>query len=62
MLWIERWYGSGGKEGFEGWSILEAESRNLVSYLGRGVSSEAVTEIVMAHNSIQGAYNAKEWK
>lgn len=54
MLWIERWYGSGGKEGFEGWSILEAESRNLIAYLGRGVGSESVSRIVQAHNAILG--------
>lgn len=62
MLWIERWYGSGGKEWLEGWSILEAESRNLVAYLGRGVTSEAVTEIVMAHNTSHEVFHAKEWK
>ena len=54
MLWIERWYGSGGKEGFEGWSILEAESRNLIAYLGREVSSESVSKIVQAHNAVFG--------
>ena len=54
MLWIERWYGSGGKEGFEGWSILEAESRNMVAYLGRGISSDSVAKIVQAHNAVFG--------
>ena len=49
--WIERWYGSGGKEGLEGWSILDAESRTLVVHLGRNVDSETVTAIVMAHNA-----------
>ena len=49
--WIERWHGSGGKEGLEGWSILDAESRALVAYLGRNVDSETVTAIVMAHNA-----------
>lgn len=60
MLWIERWCGSGGKEGFEGWSILEAESRNLITYLGREVSSESVSEIVQAHNAafgLEGKFN-----
>ena len=60
MLWIERWYGSGGKEGFEGWSILEEESRNLIAYLGREVSSESVSEIVQAHNAVfelEGKFN-----
>ena len=49
--WIERWHGSGGKEGLEGWSILDAESRALVAYLGRNVDSETVTAITMAHNT-----------
>jgi hypothetical protein len=49
--WIERWYGSGGKDGYEGWSILDADSRALVAYLGREVNSQAVTAIVMAHNT-----------
>lgn len=53
--WIERWHGSGGKEGHEGWSILDADSRALVAYLGRDVDSEAVTAIVMAHNSAHPA-------
>ena len=51
MLWTGRWYGSGGEDWFEGWSILEEESRNLVAYLGKGVSSEAVSEIIQAHNN-----------
>ena len=49
--WIERWYGSGGKDGYEGWSIVSKEGRGLVAYLGRNVESGAVTEIVMAHNA-----------
>ena len=49
--WIERWYGSGGKDGYEGWSIVNKEDRGLVAYLGRNVESGAVTEIVMAHNA-----------
>lgn len=58
MLWFQRWYGSGGKEGFEGWSIIEVESRNLVAYLGRDISSEVVTEIVMSHNATHSAFCA----
>ena len=53
--WIERWYGSGGKEGYEGWSIVSKEGRSLVAYLGRGVEPDAVTEIVMAHNAAPAA-------
>ncbi len=49
--WIERWHGSGGKDGYEGWSIVNQEGRGLVAYLGRNVESGAVTEIVMAHNA-----------
>ena len=49
--WIERWYGSGGKEGYEGWSIVSKEDRSLVAYLGRDVKPGAVTKIVMAHNA-----------
>ena len=49
--WIERWYGSGGKDGYEGWSIVNKDGRCLVAYLGRNVESGAVTEIVMAHNA-----------
>lgn len=50
--WVERWHGSGGAKGHEGWSILNAETRELVSYLGRGVESAAVTEIVQTHNEL----------
>ena len=53
--WIERWYGSGSKEGYEGWSIVSKEGRSLVAYLGRGVEPGAVTEIVMAHNAAPAA-------
>lgn len=48
-LWRERWFGSGGKEGYEGWSIVGG--RELIAYLGREISSEAVSAIVMAHNA-----------
>ncbi|MBH0073899.1 hypothetical protein I6E78_18305, partial [Pseudoalteromonas sp. NZS127] len=57
--WIERWYGSGGKDGYEGWSIVNKEGRGLVSYLGRNVESGAVTEIVMAHNATLAAPTAQ---
>ncbi len=53
--WIERWHGSGGKDGYEGWSIVNKDDRALVAYLGRGVDSEAVTKIVMAHNATSAA-------
>ena len=53
--WMECWYGSGGKEGYEGWSIVSKEGRSLVAYLGRGVEPDAVTEIVMAHNAAPAA-------
>ena len=57
--WIERWYGSGGKDGYEGWSIVNKEDRGLVAYLGRNVESGAVTEIVMAHNAAIAAPTAQ---
>lgn len=57
--WIERWYGSGGKDGYEGWSIVNKEGRGLVAYLGRNVESGAVTEIVMAHNATLAAPTAQ---
>lgn len=47
--WRERWHGSGGASGLEGWSIVSG--RALIAYIGRGVSSEAVSAIVMAHNT-----------
>lgn len=53
--WIERWHGSGGKDGYEGWSIVNKDDRAMVAYLGRGVYSEAVTKIVMAHNATRAA-------
>lgn len=49
--WIERWYGSGGKEGYEGWSIVNKDDRALVAYLGRNVEAAVVTQIVMTHNA-----------
>lgn len=49
--WRERWYGSGGISGLEGWSIVDDRTNALIAYLGREVSSEAVSEIVMAHNA-----------
>lgn len=57
--WIERWHGSGGKDGYEGWSIVNKEGRGLVAYLGRNVESGAVTEIVMAHNATLAAPTAQ---
>lgn len=57
--WIERWYGSGGKDGYEGWSIVSKEGRGLVAYLGRDVESGAVTEIVMAHNATLASTTAQ---
>lgn len=61
-MWIQRWYGSGGKEGYEGWSIIDAETRELISYLGRDVSSEVVSELVRINNEIEKAFQTKEWK
>lgn len=49
--WIERWYGSGGKDGYEGWSIVNKDDRALVAYLGRNVEAAVVTQIVMTHNA-----------
>lgn len=56
--WIERWHGSGGKESHEGWSIVDANTRELVAYLGSGVESDAVSEIVMTHNASIAASQA----
>lgn len=54
--WIERWYGSGGKDGYEGWSIVHAKNRSLIAYLGRDVDSDAVTDLVEAHNTAARAW------
>lgn len=50
--WRERWHGSGGVSGLQGWSIINDRTSELVAYLGTNVSSDAVSEIVMAHNSV----------
>lgn len=54
-MWVQRWYGSGGKEGYEGWSIVDAETRELISYFGRDIESEVVTALVMIHNEVEKA-------
>ena len=48
--WVERWHGSGGKEFWEGWSILNAANREMIAHLGPDVGPDAVRGIVAAHN------------
>lgn len=48
--WVERWHGSGGKEFWEGWSILNAANREMIAHLGPDVDPDAVRDIVAAHN------------
>ncbi len=48
--WVERWHGSGGKEFWEGWSILNAANREMIAHLGPDVDPDAVRGIVAAHN------------
>lgn len=49
--WVERWHGSGGKEFWEGWSILNAANREMIARLGPDVDPDAVRDIVAAHNA-----------
>ncbi len=48
--WVERWHGSGGKEFWEGWSILNAANREMIAHLGPDVDPGVVRGIVTAHN------------
>lgn len=55
VIWRERWYGSGGAEGLEGWSIVDNETGELVVHFGRNIENCVVSTIVRKHNDAIGA-------